>query len=101
MTGGVTIIPALPGFDVLEVISNADASAPAEYVTDPVIGWRIKADTEGSTQWVAPIVFALGDVADRGDWAVRRPDGSVFDCSETYHDNAADWLASRKTGGAA
>lgn len=98
-----TIIPAQPGFNVLEFVKGDKTHPEHTYNREPVIAWVITLmrpnDRYDDSTWAAPVTASgIGEKSP----AVENPHG-VVDDSEHCWPSAAEWFKAQceKEGGPA
>lgn len=90
----VQVIPAQPGYFVLEPVWGDDTRAPVEWSQDPVIAWRVESDGP-TTNWLIPIGIENSNYENN---AVLCPDGQVraFDRSWESTEQWFDYMRSQQ-----
>jgi hypothetical protein len=96
------IIPAHPGFFLVQHSPTLEADGTLEHWVDPIIAWLITGGLSKSALPAVPVAptdlivypITTAGVA-TGMPAVMRPDGSIDDGQTTWTD-LADWLSTRR-----
>jgi hypothetical protein len=82
----ITIIPAQPGYYILDLIEEGEDKEPHGFWRVPVIAWRIHSRSENGFEYT-DIQYPIGDEP-AAETAVLRPDGTVFDSNEQFENES-------------
>ena len=86
-----TIIPATPGFTVINFVP-AEGEYPCSYQETPIIAWAVETADVGKGRSVAVAHPICPDVDSHTDDDIKYPDGKVVSVDGSSFDSVAEWL---------
>jgi hypothetical protein len=106
-----TIVPASPGFTVVCYRAAPDPNNPLPvdpqdvelYPEEPIIAWAWVTDSGDSKPMPVTVSGIPDDPDERGrdwtgltsDWAVKKPDGRVYDRRHGHFETVETWMRTR------